>query len=141
MIPRTPFAQIGVFCLQNNMVPNKWRDFMRKNRLMPQKEVALVSQYLKIRSCTPATLHQVFTLNSTFWFDVGILAIKKLFSSCSPKRIFGIKVLKFTEKTILFKYVEYCWKSKSKSVLEVFDLWYWYQPILLNAVQPAGFVN
>ena len=87
------------------MVPNKWRDFMRKNRLMPQKEVALVSQYLKIGSCTPATLHQVVILNSTFWFDVGILAIKKLFSSCSPKRIFGIKVLKFTKKTILFKYV------------------------------------
>ena len=78
---------------------------MRKNRLMPQKEVALVSQYLKIGSCTPATLHQVVILNSTFWFDVGILAIKNSFSSCSPKRIFGIKVLKFTEKTILFKYV------------------------------------
>ena len=98
MIPRTPFARIGFFCLQNNMVPNKWRDFMRKNKLMPQKEVALVSRYLKIGPCTPATLYQRLILKSTFWLDVGILAITNSFSSCSLKRIFGIKVLQFSEK-------------------------------------------
>ena len=79
MIPRTPFARIGLFCLQNNMVPDKWRDFMRKNRLMPQKEVALVSRYPEIH----ATLYQRLILKSTFWLGnnkfISIMLIENNF--------------------------------------------------------------
>ena len=74
---------------------------MRKNRLMPQKEVALVSQYLKIGSCTPATLHQVFILNSTFWFDVGILAKKKIFIVFTEKN-FWYQSFKVHGKKLLY---------------------------------------
>ena len=69
MIPRTPFARIGLFCLQNNMVPDKWRDFMRKNRLMPQKEVALVSRYLKIGPCNPLSkAHPQINILAWCWY-------------------------------------------------------------------------
>ena len=105
MIPRTPFARIGLFCLQNNMVPDKWRDFMRKNRLMPQKEVALVSRHLKIGPCNPLSkAHPQINILAWCWY----LGNNKFISIMFIENNFwdqGFIVLgKRTANSILFKY-------------------------------------